>query len=173
MSGTDTQDPMGGQDYIYDDGDGFNQKLTPKRYPYKYEILEEKEYLFPAYTMDGSGYFTSEEKELRDYEFERRPMYVVKMTQLDNTYIYGHRILYFDKETLNLIYAENYDQRGRLYRDLNIRYYFCPEMGMYSISDLLARDMIDHHSNFQPGFVVPAPFIERNYVNIKAMIKRK
>ena len=45
MSATDSQDPVAGQDLIYDDAEGFLQKISPTRYPYEYRILEEREYL--------------------------------------------------------------------------------------------------------------------------------
>ncbi|HEX9156809.1 MAG TPA: DUF1329 domain-containing protein, partial [Syntrophales bacterium] len=54
MSATDTQDPVMGQDQIYDDNEGWMQKLSATRYPYKYEVLEEREYLVPAATADGA-----------------------------------------------------------------------------------------------------------------------
>ena len=40
LSATDSQDPVMGQDVIYDDNEGWMQKISPVRYPYKYEILE-------------------------------------------------------------------------------------------------------------------------------------
>lgn len=173
MSGTDTQDAMGGQDTIYEDGDGFNQKITTKRYPYTYEVIAEREYLVPAYTLDGSGYLSSKGRELHDYEFERRPVYVLKLTQMDKDFVYSYRILYFDKETFTLLLAENYDQRGRLYRDYAIRNVFHPTMGMFSLSDIVSRDKVDVHSTYQRGFVVPAPGIGRDDVSIRNMIKSR
>jgi hypothetical protein len=173
MSGTDTQDPMGGQDIIYDDGDGFNQKQSPDRYPYKYEILEDREFLMAAYTLDGSGYLSSEGLELKDFEFERRPCYLIKMTQLDNHYIYSYRLLWVDKETFLLLRIQNYDQKGRLYRDMFFRYFFHPEMGMPMIADTIARDNIDYHSLMQQFYIVPAPHITRKELSMRSIIKAK
>ena len=48
MSATDSQDAVGGNDIIYEDRDGFSQKLSPKRYPYKFEVIAEREYLVPV-----------------------------------------------------------------------------------------------------------------------------
>ncbi|MEW6184305.1 MAG: DUF1329 domain-containing protein, partial [Thermodesulfobacteriota bacterium] len=39
LSGTDTQDIAVGQDVIYEDFEGFSQKLSPFRFPYKYEFV--------------------------------------------------------------------------------------------------------------------------------------
>ena len=41
MSATDSQDPIMGQDQIYDDNEGWMQKLSPTRYPYTFEVIEE------------------------------------------------------------------------------------------------------------------------------------
>ena len=173
MSGTDTQDPMGGQDCIYDDGDGFNQKQSPDRYPYTYEVLEDREFLMAAYTPDGSGYLTSDTLELKEYEFERRPCYVVKLTQLDNHYVYSYRLLWFDKETFLLLRVQNYDQKQRLYRDMFFRHYFDPDMGMPMIADVVARDHLDYHSMMQQFYIVPAPNITRDNLSMRAMIRAK
>jgi len=173
LSTTDTQDPMAGQDLIYDDGDAFIQKLTPNRYPYKFEVIAEREYLLPAYTVDYAEYTNSKTKEFVDWEFERRPMYVVKLTQLDKNYVYGHRILYFDKETCILVFTEGYDQKGRLYRTGLFRNVFHPDQGMFYFSDLLAQDHIDLHSTWQRVYIVPAPMLTRDDLSLTAMGKIK
>jgi hypothetical protein len=149
MSGSDTQDPSG--DQIYDDQNMFMQKITPKKYPYKYEIIEEREYLMfysfgsmPAWIDSKNGYA------IRDLQVMRRPCYVFQMTQLDPNYVYSKRIYYIDKETFECVYNENYDQKGRLYRT---QYYaglsFFPECGMFNIYGgvPVQRDHIDLHSS--------------------------
>jgi len=77
LSGTDTQDIAAGSDTIYEDYEGFSQKLSPTRFPYKYEVLAEREYLVPSYSLDGSEYIRKEGLELGNVKFERRPCYVV------------------------------------------------------------------------------------------------
>ena len=118
MSGTDVQDPLGGQDMCADDGDLFNQKLSRDRYRYEYKVLEEREFLIPFATNDGKGYIGREGLEWRDYEFERRPITVVELIQTDPNYIYSKRILYFDRELQLLMFAANYDQKGRALSNL-------------------------------------------------------
>ena len=114
LTASDTQDPAVGQDIIYEDAMGFNQKLTPKRYPYKYEVIAEGEYLAPI-TWDGSPYLSTKEGyTMKDLQFERRPMWVVQMSQLDKNYVYSKRIWYIDKEFLLFWYLENDDQKGRV-----------------------------------------------------------
>ena len=173
MSATDTQDPVMGQDQIYDDNEGWTQKLSPNRYPYEYEILEEREFLVPAPTLDGAEYISSEKLEFRGLKFERRPIYVVKLTQLDPNYVYGHRIFYIDKETFNFYHIENYDQKGRLYRTVDLNYGFFPEMGAITWSGMinLMRDHLDLHSACFQSYQLPA-FWSRRDVSLKGLLRK-
>jgi hypothetical protein len=147
MSTTDTQDPISGQDLIYDDQSGFMQKLSSTRYPYKYEV-EEREMLVAAPTLDGAEYCTSKGLEFRNIKMERRPIYVLKMTQTDPNYVYSKRIFYIDRETFSFYQVENYDRKGRLYRTFWTPYQFKPDTGMTTWGGyLLYRDHVDMHSN--------------------------
>jgi len=173
MTATDCQDAVGGQDVIYEDRDGFSQKLSPKRYPYKFEVIAEREYLVPAPTWDGSLYMTSPSKglELRNIQFERRPVYVVQLTQQDPNYVYSKRIIYFDKETFNLLYIENYDQKKRLYRNLLMIPCFNPEMGLLLFFDYIMRDFLDLHSGRGRGYTLPAPWVTRDHIDMSGIVK--
>ena len=173
MSATDTQDPVMGMDTIYDDNEGFRQKLSPVRYPYDYEVLEEREYLCPVPTEDGAIYFSSDGWECRDLQFQRRPVYVVKLTQQDRSYVYGHRILYIDKEIFQFWHIDNFDQKGRLYRTYNHNYSFFPEMGMFSWGGgfVVGADYIDTHSTLAHNIETPA-FFERQDVSLQGLVSR-
>jgi hypothetical protein len=170
MSATDTQDPVMGQDQIYDDNEGWMQKLSSTRYPYKYEVLEEREYLVPAATADGAEYISSKGKEFRNVRMERRPLYVVKLTQQDPNYVYGHRIFYIDAETFNFLHIENYNRKGKLYRTWDGNYGWFPEMGMFSWcgSLILMRDHVDPHSGVQQPYQLPAAW-GRSDMSMKAL----
>jgi hypothetical protein len=160
LSSTDTQDPTG--DMTYDDQNMLLQKITPKKYPYKFDIISEREYLMfyshgnmPTWCDSKNGYA------LRDVKLMRRPCYVLQMTQMDPNYVYSKRIYYLDKETFDAVYNENYDQRGRLYR---VQYYASSNLnsesgtvanyGSYSIQ----RDLIDLHSTTALNVIYPAPW---------------
>jgi len=173
LTATDTQDPIQGQDIIYDDNDSFQQKLSPTRYPYKYEIIAEREYLVPAYTLDGSEYFSSKGFECRNMKFERRPIYVVQLTQSDPNYVYGKRIFIIDKETFLMHHMSNYDQKGRLYRTFDCNWSFFPEMGAFSYSGgmYLLRDHLDLHSGVQQFHQIPALW-SRDDVGLEAVYKK-
>ncbi len=173
MSATDTQDVVGGQDGITDDNEGFDQKISPNHYPYQYELVGEREYLFIASDMDGAYYLNSKKGyEWANMEFERRPVYVVKLTQLDKNYVYSKRILYFDKETLFLLYAENYDRKGRLYRDSTNIPTFHPDIGLVCMASGVQRDYVDLHSTFNRMLVVPSPTMKRDDIDIYSFAKK-
>ena len=156
LSATDSQDPIAGQDVIYDDNEGFMQKLSPTRYPYETTVLEETEFLV-AFVEDGSPYATSDTVEIKGLKFQRRPVYVVEMKQLDPNYVYSRRVFYIDQETWAHYMVVNYDQKDRLYRTNYIIYSWHPKMGMLAWNGFdILRDHIDTHSGFQHNYMVPA-----------------
>lgn len=170
MSATDTQDPVMGQDQIYDDNEGWMQKLSATRYPYKYEVLEEREYLVSAASADGAEYVSTKGREFRNVRMERRPLYVVKLTQQDPNYVYGHRIFYVDAETFNFLHIENYNRKGKLYRTWDGNYGWFPDMGMFAWcgSLILMRDHIDLHSGYHQSYQLPAAW-GRDAVSLKSL----
>jgi uncharacterized protein DUF1329 len=127
----------------------------------------------PAPTWDGSTYIKSEGLEYRNLKFERRPIWVIKLTQLDPNYVYGHRIFYVDKETLMYWAIENYDQKGRLYRVNNSNYGFVPEIGSFTWhgGSFFLADYIDLHSGIQTPFLCPATF-SRGDISLKGLLRK-
>lgn len=174
LTSTDTQDAVGGLDLIYDDAEGFFQKISPTVYPYKYELLEEREYLVPAATIDGAEYVSEKAKwEIHNVRFERRPIYVLQMKQQDPNYVYSKRIMYIDKETFLFYHVENYDQKGRLYRTFDITYAWFPEMATFAWSGYnQERDYVDKHSMFVRSYALPALW-DRRDLTVDAFIKSK
>ena len=174
LSGEDTQDTFPGTDVIVDDGNqSFMQKLSPDRFPYEFKIIEEREYLVPTYTWDGSLYYTSGKgMELRNAEFERRPVYVIEAKQLDSNYIYSKRLLFFDKETFKFIYMENYDKKGRIYRTIDKIYAFHPEQGVLVWFKSMSLNHIDTHSTITHPYFDPfALWVKRSHVNIGTLMR--
>ncbi|MBT8340902.1 MAG: DUF1329 domain-containing protein [Desulfatitalea sp.] len=172
MSSTDVQDSVGGADLISLDIDGCSQKLSNTIFPSKLEMIAERELLLPN-NKDGSAYFTPPEKglEIHNLEWERRPVYVVKMTINDKNFIYSHRILYFDTETFILRLVENYDQKGRLYRTYEYFMIFAPDMGMPLMGSTLAQDHLDLHSTSAIGYCMPAPGMGREKISLEYLFK--
>jgi len=173
MSSSDMQDPAVGQDMIYDDAEGFGRKLSPKRFPYEYKLIGEQEFLVPM-TIDGSPYIDSKDKySYKKLTFERRPMYVIELKQLDPNYVYGKTVAYFDKETLVAVAFENYDQKGRYYRSYNILYGFIPQMGLFNQFNSLALDHVDTHSTWMYGYCYPALWLDRTQFTAGAIKRAK
>lgn len=174
LSATDTQDPVMGQDFIYDDTNAFSQKLTAKKYPYKYEV-EEGEYLIPI-IVDGTAYLTSDTFERRNVKMQRRPMYKLTLTQLDKNYVYSKRIMYMDREIFQFMFTENYDQKGRLYRTSNYTGRFIPEMGTLALTSSAGgafyRDHVDKHSTVTQLYQYPAFWHPRKDLGMMSVIQR-
>lgn len=166
MSTTDTQDPIMGLDQIYDDNYGLAQKLSPKHFPYTYEVVGEREFLVPY--AGGTEYITSETFEMKNMKMERRPCYIVQLNQQDSNYVYGRRVYYIDKELLTIAFVENYNQKQALYRTSVFLNHFYPDMGALVQSWMLLRDHIDLHSTISDYFVVPG-FFERKEVSMRSM----
>ncbi len=172
MNPTDTQDPAG--DMAYDDMFSFTQKITPKRYPYKFEIIAEREYLIPIeYNRTKAWIDSKEGYTLRDAQFMRRPCYVLQMTQLDPNYIYSKRIFYIDKENFIPTLCANYDQRGQLYRTQIRSRIFMPDTAQIVLWGTHTRqfDHIDLHSTFQMPIPFPAS-LERKDFTIEHVMRR-
>jgi hypothetical protein len=169
LSATDIQDAIGGADYAYVDNNGLGQKLSTTIFPYKNEIVAEREYLVPFSTWDGSEYMNAK-GEVYNLEWERRPTYVVKMTQLDKNFVYSYRMCYVDKETGILYHVENYDQKGRLYRSTRGQRPFIPEFGMFGFGCGIANDHLDLHTSWTNGYVVPGTWLTRADVSMRGLV---
>jgi hypothetical protein len=160
MTATDTQDPQG--DFAYDDSDMLSQKITPKKYPYKFEIIAEREYLMPySYGTSPAWVDSKNYYELKEIQFQRRPIYVLQMTQLDSNYLYSKWVFYIDKERFVALLGCYYDQKGRLYRaQVYAGYTHFPEGGIYFMYGgyVVQVDYVDLHSTFQTLAHFPAIF---------------
>jgi hypothetical protein len=172
LTSSDTQDPIQGQDLIYDDNDGFLQKLSPTRYPYQWKVIEETEYLAPVF--DGKEYVTKKGVEFHNVKFMRRPIYVIEGKQLDKNYVYSKRVFYVDRETFMFYAVLNYDQKGRLYRTFEAGFTFEPEMGVFHNggASTLLKDHIDTHSCILHSYQVPA-FWKRKDVSLDQYLGAK
>ena len=172
LSAADSQDTAAGSNEIFDDFEGFNQKLSPTVYPYKFELLAEREFLVPHHTTDGAEYVSSKGIELRNLRLERRPMYVVKMTQQDPTYVYGYRILYIDKETFAMHRIETHDQKGRLWRSVDPIMAFIPEGGFIWPLYFLTWNYIDPQVEYCRVYQIPVTWMTRNHLSLSQLEKK-
>ncbi len=174
LSSSDKQDQAIGQDITFDDAEGFAQAISPDVFPYDYKVIEEREYLIPAITQDGSEWVDSNNNyEWKGVRFERRPMWKLELTQLDKNYIYSKRYMFVDKETLIPVLYENYDQKGRLYRTQVYANAHVKPMGLFTIFMACSSDFIDVHSTYTYGAAYPALWLTRKDLSLKSLIRAK
>lgn len=118
LTGRDVCDPMAGSDVIYDDFEGFRQKITPKM-TFK---LNRRKLLFPVHVekVPPFDYHTSDIPQV-DWEF--RDVYEIIISPNDSEYIYGRRVIYSDvqRKFFGIPYATlSYDMEGRLWRSFTM-----------------------------------------------------
>jgi len=174
LSSTDRQDQAVGQDICYDDAAMFAQKIRPDRYPFEMRVIEEREFLVPAYSFDVSDYLDSKDNyKWKGLKFERRPMWVVELKQKDPNYIYSKRVFYFDMETLLPHLHEMYDQKGRYYRMYEVMWGVAAPLGYFNAIHVNNCDWIDEHCTwtFAPSY--PALWLTREDMSLKSMMKQK
>ena len=174
LSSTDRQDQALGQDICFDDSAMFAQPIRPDRYPYEINVIAEREFLVPAYTLDCSDYLDSKDGwKWKGLKFERRPMWVIEMKELDKNYIYSKRVFYFDKETLLAHLEEMYDQKGRYYRMFDVEWGEVAPMGYFNMIHTSNCDFIDEHCTwgFTPSY--PALWLERKDMSLRSMMRQK
>jgi hypothetical protein len=172
MTSSDTQDQVMGIDQTYDDNEGWMQKLSSTVYPYSFKVLEEGEYLVMAPTVDGSEYI-NKHGTAKNAKFERRPCYVIEMTQLDKSYVYSKRTFWVDKETFQWFIHETLDRKGRLFRTFHPVYGWHPETGVFSWMGYLClnTDWVDNHVTWVTGVEHPA-WWGRMDLNMGTIVKK-
>jgi hypothetical protein len=173
LTSTDSQDPVLGIDSTTDDHEGLMQKMNPDKYPYALKILEEREVLMIAPTVDGAEY-TTPKGELKNTRLERRPVFVLELKQLDPSYVYSKRIMYVDQEMCDFRHIENYDRKERLYRVYDQYCAWHPDVGNWSWSGnfVLMLDYIDQHSTWEQPLSLPAAW-SRSDVSLQQFMDLK
>jgi hypothetical protein len=132
LSGRDTQDPLVGTDVTWDDYVGFYQQVTYANAEVK--LVGETEFLHPSsYSKEIPAQKTDnkfkrimlhnaqdfdEKMRVVHLKYQRRPIWIIDVISKDPSYMYSKRRLWVDKQTAEIIHAENYDRKGNLYRVL-------------------------------------------------------
>jgi len=148
--------------------------LNPNRYPYTYKIVEEREFLLPAITLEGVSWFDSKDKfKWKGLKFERRPCYKLEMIQQDSNYIYSKRVYWIDKEAFLINYAEFFDQKGRFYRNFLVQWGFVKPLGYFNYFNATNADFIDVHSTMTRGYGYPALWLTRQDMSLRSMMRAK
>ncbi len=128
----------------------------------------------PAYTFDASDYLDSKDGwKWKGLKFERRPMWVIEMIQLDKNYLYSKRVGYFDKETLLPCLWEFYDQKGRYYRTIDRVWGMVVPMGYINSVHANNCDWIDTHCTWTFGPAYPVTWLSRKDLSLRNMMRQK
>ncbi len=114
LAGSNTQDPLVGSDVTWEDWKGFWSKIAV--HPADYELLGEEIVLCPSFNPKPIKFSVKYGGWCQRFWWERRPVWVVKITYREPTYIYGSRIWYVDKETFAIQQIMWFDQKGRLWK---------------------------------------------------------
>jgi hypothetical protein len=91
---------------------------------------------------------------------------------MDKNYVYSKRIAYIDKETFILLDIENYDTKGRFYRQCESHHRFIPEMGLFTSFGAMLRDYVDLHSTLIQHYSFPALWVDRSYIDLRSLVGR-
>ncbi|MBN2468600.1 MAG: DUF1329 domain-containing protein [Deltaproteobacteria bacterium] len=157
MSSRDTQDPLFGSDIIWDDYNGFWQKISPTDFPNKYLMLPSKEMLLPSFVdydwpqdraLAGFTDWRVDESDggvyLRFGSWQRRWVHVCEVISKDSAYCYSRRVIVNEPETCVQLQGDTYDQAGRLWRS-GIRDYNLSRDGVGIMEDL--GEIVDFVNN--------------------------
>jgi len=139
LSGSNTQDPLMGSDYTWDDWRGFWVKLSNKAYEMKAEYVGEEIQLVPHATTMAKWVGSQPHM-----YWSKRPCYVVDF-YVGGKYSYAKQRLWIDKETFWLNAKNVYDRKGRLWKTYYSLYNWIPERGVYSHNSNSIIDVINKH----------------------------
>ena len=171
MSGSDTQDPLLGSDVPWEDWMGYWQRISA--YIWKdvtFELLGKEVILAPSPSPRVPTY--SYKYCLFLSPWELKPCYKIQVNIGDPRYMYSKRILWIDMTTGRMAYCENYDKRGRLWRDYIILHLFHPEDGNSSIGSGECLDHVNSHkSGLKFNTTINNPLIGDDYFNLRFLTK--
>jgi len=168
FTGSDLTDPLLGTDDTMDDFDIWFQKINTNM---SFKMREGK-ILVPVHAekppkLKGNCF---------QVEWEIRPVYILEVIMNDPTYIYSKRVIYIDKEDgmSGGLVAENYDQRGRLWRSWTQTVHaWDPNTRAPAWYGVLIKDHISEHSTvlwIDP--VAQDPTCTPKKFNIRFLIRR-
>lgn len=146
LSGSNTQDPVVGSDYSWDDWRGFWVNLSNKVFDLKAEFVGEEIRLLPAKAFPATWRGSKV-----DLYWEKRPFYVVDF--FAGGHVYGRQRIWIDKEIFHLGYKLLYDQKGKLWKKYYPVHLWRPENGTYGWYTNVMIDVLNLHwsgMNFVP-----------------------
>jgi hypothetical protein len=166
LAGSNTQDPLVGSDLTWEDWKGYWSKVTV--HPCTYEILGEAIVLCPSFNPKPIQYFEKYGGWCQRYWWERRPVWIVKITSKEKNYIYGARVWYVDKETFAMQQEMYYDQKGRLWKLWDWCWRWNPDNGELDYWNPWMCDVVNKHiSILTHTITLNMPNLSENLFNLR------
>jgi hypothetical protein len=166
LAGTNTQDPLVGSDISWEDWKGYWSKLSI--HPAEYEVIGETVVLCPSFNPKPIEYFEKYGGWAQRYWWERRPVWVVKITSKEPTYIYGARIWYVDKETFAMQQEIFYDQKGRVWKLWDWCWRWNPDNGELDYWNPYIADVVNRHTTIANHHIIlNMPDLSENLFNLR------
>ena len=171
MAGSNTQDPLVGSDLAWEDWKGYWSKLTA--HPAEYELLGKAIVLCPSFSPKPIRYREKYGGYCQRYWWERRPVWIVKISYREKNYIYGTRLWYVDMETFALQQQMIYDQEGRIYKLWDWSWRWNPDNGELDYWNPWMCDIRNRHSSILTHHIMlNLPFLSEDLFNLRYLMKK-
>ncbi|MDP6180297.1 MAG: DUF1329 domain-containing protein [Desulfatiglandales bacterium] len=144
LAGSNTQDPLVGSDFTWEDWKGYWSKISLHKA--NYEILGEDIMLCPSFHPNPPPVENKYGGLNQRYNFERRPVWIIKIDYDEPTYIYKSRVWVVDKETFYPRMMRYYDAKGRFWKFLDLSWRWNPDNGEQDYWGATNIDTINKHS---------------------------
>lgn len=173
MTGSDLTDPLLGSDAVNDDFQVWRQKINPKM---TFKILEIRDFLTARYYKGNEDPISEDfiKGNCFQVEWEIRPLYVLEIMENDPNYIYSKRIVYIEKENKSfcLIWGDNYDQKGRLFKSDEQVSNYSLETGIHGARGHRWRNLLTGHSTIvDMNFSIDGSPVSADKFSIKHLLK--
>ncbi len=139
---TEKQDANGGADFAGYDNWGWDGPVQFNKYKY----TGQKDLLMVRHSDNSKLVRTPGDCLVDGSTRERVKMHVVEVTNIDEYFMYSKMTWYIDPETWAIIYLENYDRHGKLWKIFDWQHWVDPKTGFFDITAGLAVDVQRIHS---------------------------
>ena len=166
LAGSNTQDPLVGSDISWEDWKGFWSKVSI--HPAKYELLGEAVVLCPSFNPKPIKYEEKYGGRSQRYWWERRPVWVIRITYDEPNYIYKMRTWYVDKETFAMQQMFWHDQKGRIWKLWDWAWRWNPDNGELDYWNPWIVDVINKHTTIATHTItLNMPDLSENLFNLR------
>ena len=171
LAGSNTQDPLVGSDLTWEDWKGYWSKIST--HPADYELLGEAVVLCPSFNPKPIKYSDKYGGVCQRYWWERRPVWIVKITYRESSYIYGSRIWYVDRETFALQQQMLYDRQGRLWKLWDWCWRWNPRNGELNYWNPWMADVVNKHTSVVDHHIIlNMPNLSEDIFTLRYLIEK-